>query len=236
MFYGNYWEFGWSCDGGDLKNGCKANGSPYPGGIRTDVPLPECNPLPECPAGGPYTAPRVQAACKLRSLCDTQLFMRNELNGSVMRTWSDRNGEDPNSVIVSGMEGAVIMDAGMPQHQKHLLRSIDYMIKTVPEVAGIAFDGTGWQGHYSLQADDGRSFVELHEVGEAGGPVTKGRAGWWQGSSKISIQEAVGEALHAAGKAQYVYLSNCQKKQPINHFYINTNRTNSKKKKSTTSH
>lgn len=38
-------------------------------------------------------------------------------------------------------------------------------------------------------------------MGETGGPVTKGRAGWWQGTSKINIQAAIGNVLHAAGKA-----------------------------------
>ena len=38
---------------------------------------------PEAPA---------QRACKMRLLCDTQLYMRRQLNGSVLRPWSDSSG------------------------------------------------------------------------------------------------------------------------------------------------
>eukprot|EP01047_Picozoa_sp_COSAG01_P033335 COSAG01_NODE_2447_length_7683_cov_10.152294_3_plen_96_part_00 len=49
--------------------------------------------------------------------------------------------------------------------------------------------------------DDGRSFVELHEAGETGGPfVRPGAPVQTQVSSKIAAQKAIGEALHAKGK------------------------------------
>jgi len=50
MLYGNYWEYGWSCDGGrgdrahPQDNDCLID----PHGIPTDRPLPQCNPLPHC--------------------------------------------------------------------------------------------------------------------------------------------------------------------------------------------
>ena len=59
----------------------------------------------------------------------------------------------------------------------------------------------------NLEADDGRSFVELHEAGETGGPFvppehTRTHGMWTQVSSKISVQRAVGEMLHSHGKIQ----------------------------------
>ena len=67
-----------------------------------------------------------------------------------------------------------------------------------------AFDGTGWQGRINLHADDLRSYVELHEYGETGGPFFRpGKPIHTQVSSKRSAQEAIGNALHAKGKAHF---------------------------------
>ena len=84
-----------------------------PAGIKTSTPLPFCEPLPHCDpteAGFPHsdTEAPAQRACKLRMLCDTQLFMRRHLLDSVLRPWSDSDGRLDeaglaDSVIKSGM-------------------------------------------------------------------------------------------------------------------------------------
>ena len=217
MLYGNYWEYGWSCDGG---RGDRANPKDNdclidPHGIPTDRPLPQCDPLPHCDpteAGFPVddTEAPAQRACKLRLLCDTQLYMRQNLSGSVLRPWSDvngrlvTNGSMSSGVIKTGMEGASLLDAGMPEYAAHLKKMATLGMKLLPTAAGVAFDGTGWQGRINLDADDGRSFVELHQRGETGGPfVRPGKPIHTQVSSKAVIQKEIGQLLHAGGKAHF---------------------------------
>eukprot|EP00935_MAST-01C_sp_MAST-1C-sp1_P000561 g561.t1 len=131
------------------------------------------------------------------------LYMRKHLNGSIFRRWTDESGEDPNSVIASGMEGAVLIDAGRPEYEMHLRNMTSWMLRLIPESAGLAFDGTGWQGLVDLKGDDGRTYIELHEPGETGGPVKVGRAVHSQVTSKLSIQRVIGELLHSKGRAHF---------------------------------
>ena len=100
------------------------------------------------------------------------------------------------------MEGAFLLDAGMPEYAAHLTKMTTLAMKLLPTAAGIAFDGTGWQARINLDGDDGRSFVELHEAGETGGPFVRPNLPiHTQVSSKILIQKQIGELLHAGGKA-----------------------------------
>ena len=210
-------RYGWSCDGG---RGDRANPKDNdclidPHGIPTDRPLTQCDPLPHCDpeeAGFPTHDPEApaQRACKLRLLCDTQLFMRRSLMPSILRPWSDTtgrlvtNGSMSSGVIKTGMEGAFLLDAGMPEYAAHLKKMATLSTQLLPTAAGIAFDGTGWQGRINLNADDGRSYVELHEAGETGGPFVRlGAPIHTQVSSKFSIQQAIGKLLHSVGKAQF---------------------------------
>ena len=218
MLYGNYWEYGWSCDGGrgnraTSNNDCDT-GFGMPAGIKTSTPLPFCDPLPHCDpreAGFPHTDPEApaQRACKLRLLCDTNLYMRKHLMGSVLRPWSGANGHQDeanmsDSVIKTGMEGSIIQDIGMPEYQAYQVKMVNLAMEQFPQTAGVAFDGTGWQGRINLNADDGRSYVELHESGETGGPFVRlGKPIHTQVSSMRSAQEAIGNALHAKGKAHF---------------------------------
>ena len=73
------------------------------------------------------------------------------------------------------MEGASLLDAGMPEYAAHLKKMATLGMKLLPTAAGVAFDGTGWQGRINLDADDGRSFVELHESSETDGPYLCGQ-------------------------------------------------------------
>eukprot|EP01046_Picozoa_sp_COSAG06_P007646 COSAG06_NODE_376_length_16647_cov_19.266920_4_plen_532_part_00 len=249
-------RYGWSCDGG---RGNRANPKDNDclidlHGIPTDRPLPQCDPLPHCDPnepGFPTDDPEApaQRACKLRLLCDTQLYMRKNLMSSILRPWSDTagklvtNGSMSSGVIKTGMEGAFLLDAGMPEYSAHLTKMATLGTQLLPTAVGVAFDGTGWQGRINLNADDGkttvfsstfyrkrlfcqdglgtndircgnlitkttvyagRSFVELHESGETGGPfVRPGLPIHTQVSSKASIQQAMGELLHAHGKAHF---------------------------------
>ena len=103
-----------------------------------------------------------------------------------------------------GMEGAFLLDAGMPEYAAHLTKMTTLAMKLLPTAAGIAFDGTGWQARINLDGDDGRSFVELHEAGETGGPFVRPNLPiHTQVSSKILIQKQIGELLHAGGKAHF---------------------------------
>ena len=170
------------------------------------MPLPQCKPLPRCNASdwaGRSPSTKENDLCHLRSLCDTQLYMRKHLNGSIFRRWTDESGEDPNSVIASGMEGAVLIDAGRPEYEMHLRNMASWMLRLIPESAGLAFDGTGWQGLVDLKGDDGRTYIELHEPGETGGPVKVGRVVHSQVTSKLSIQRVIGELLHSKGRAHF---------------------------------
>lgn len=201
MMYGNYWEFGWSCDGGNATDCMKGFG--MPDGIRTDTPLQQCDPLPQCDPRSTHQTVEQQRQCKLRLLCDTQLYLRKHLIGSVLRRWTNKAGVDSGSVIKTGMEGSVILDCGFPEYQDHLMKMARLMIEQIPESAGIAFDGTGWQGRLNLDGDDGVTYVELHEVGETGGPFTRVGPVHAQVTSKIRIQKVIGDILHAAGKAHF---------------------------------
>ena len=129
---------------------------------------------------------------------------------SILRPWSDATGRlvtydsMSNGVIKTGMEGAFLLDAGMPEYAAHLKKMATLSTQLLPTAAGIAFDGTGWQGRINLNADDGRSYVELHEAGETGGPFVRlGAPIHTQVSSKFSIQQAIGELLHSEGKAHF---------------------------------
>jgi hypothetical protein len=159
-------EYGWSCDGGRGDRAARHNdclsGFGMPTGIKTSKPLPFCDPLPHCEprdSGFPHADPEApaQVRCKLRLLCDTNLYMRMKLLGSVLRPWSDASGRldeaaMKDSVVKSGMEGAVLLDVGMPEYQAYQLKMVELAMQIFPQTAGVAFDGTGWQGRINLQA------------------------------------------------------------------------------------
>ena len=74
--------------------------------------------------------------------------MRRNLLNSILRPWSDANGRlneanMSDSVIKSGMEGAVLQDVGMPEYLAYQVKMVNLAMEKFPQTAGVAFDGTG---------------------------------------------------------------------------------------------
>jgi hypothetical protein len=212
LTYGNYWEYG--LDVGDPERNLAT----------------VCDPSnPQRWSNGPRVVKPKDFAPRVRDMCDSNLFLQNHMPNAPWRQWNN-DGVIQKSVYPAGMMGAAAMDAGDPDYKAHLVKMAGLLAAKLPASAGVCFDGTGWGSYVNIQADDGRTYIELwpsssssnssnsSSINNSGNissittpigtardkdePLIRGRVARSQVSSMLIITKALGEALHSNGKFQ----------------------------------
>ena len=184
LTYGNYWEFGFDVrpTNSDLGPNCAATS-------------------PERWSNGPrIVAPGDDLTTRVRSMCDSNIYLRSRLPNAPFREWSS-DGARAGSVLRAGMMGSAAMDAGDSDYQSHLVKMTKLLAARLPASDGVCFDGTGFGGYVNVAADDGRSWIELWpDNANASQPLLRGRKVRTQVSSMVAVTQLLGDVLHEGGR------------------------------------